>query len=208
MRSRNGGFGGIRRRFSWLFAVLLVGLTPLSAYAGAPTEQMKKTTEKLISLLSDPALKGPAQAEKRRTLLRKTADERFDWWEMSRRALGQHWRKLSDEEKKTFVDLFGQLLERTYMEKVEDYSGEKVFYVDETIDNDYATVEMRVLTSQNVEIPVVNKLKKKGEEWMIYDVSVEGVSLVNNYRTQFNSILSKSPFSELIEKLREKVSET
>jgi phospholipid transport system substrate-binding protein len=190
----------------WFVVAVVLAVVPLSAQAGTPMEQIKETTDKLISILSDPELKGLSQAEKRRKLIRKTADERFDWQEMSRRSLGHHWRKVSEEERKTFVDLFSQLLERTYMEKVEDYSGEKVFYVGETLDGDYATVEMKVLTSKNVEIPVVNKMKKNGGEWMIYDVSIEGVSLVNNYRSQFNSILSKSSFSELLEKLREKVS--
>lgn len=198
---------GKRSPFFWLTTALVLVAAPLTASAGVPTEQIKETTDKIISILADPELKGPAQAEKRRNLIRKTADDRFDWQEMSRRSLGQHWRKLSEEEKKTFVNLFSQLLERTYMEKVEDYSGEKVSYTGETIDGDYATVEMKVLTSKNVEIPVVNKMKKNGGEWMVYDVSIEGVSLVNNYRTQFSSILSKSSFAELLAKLQEKVSE-
>lgn len=192
----------------WLvFALVSAALLSSSASAGVPTEQLKASTDKIIEILSDPELKGPSQAEKRRSLIRQAADERFDWNEMSRRALGRHWAKLSEEEKKTFVDLFSRLLERTYMEKVEDYSGEKVFYVNETVESNYATVEMKVLTGKNMEIPVLNKMKKNGGEWMIYDVSIEGVSLVNNYRTQFNSILSKSPFSELLAMLREKVSE-
>jgi phospholipid transport system substrate-binding protein len=193
--------------FLVMVVILFLASVPWSASAEVPTEQLKKTTDKVILILADPGLKGPSQAEKRRALIRKIADERFDWQEMSRRSLGPHWAKLSEEEKKTFVNLFSQLLDRTYMERVEDYSGEKVSYTGEKIDGDYATVEMKVLTSKNTEVPVVNKLKKNREEWMIYDVSVEGVSLVNNYRTQFNSILSKSPFSELLAKLREKVSE-
>jgi phospholipid transport system substrate-binding protein len=198
---------GKRFPFLWLVVVLVLAVLPRPAFAGAPTEQLKQTTDKVISILTDPDLKGPSNAEKRRALIRKIADERFDWNEMSRRALGHHWKKLNEEEKKTFVKLFSQLLDRTYMEEVEDYSGEKATYTGETIDENYAIVEMKVLTSKNVEIPVVNKLKKKGEDWMIYDVAVEGVSFVNNYRTQFNSILSKSSVSELLAKLREKVSE-
>ena len=197
----------MRALFLGLVVVLVVVVLPSSASAGVPTEQLQKTTDKIILILTDPELKGPSQAEKRRSLIRKTADERFDWNEMSRRSLGYHWTKLNEEERKTFVGLFSQLLERTYMEKVEDYSGEKVLYVGETVDGDYATVEMKVLTAKNVDISVINKMKKNGGEWMIYDVSIEGVSLVNNYRTQFNSILSKSSFSDLLAKLREKISE-
>jgi len=188
----------------WSVVAGILVLVPLSAQAGTPTERVKETTDKIIAILTEADLKG--QPEKKRSLIRKAADEIFDWEEMSRRSLGPHWRKLSEEERKTFVGLFSRLLDRTYMERVEDYSGEKVFYVGENVDGDYASVEMKVLTSKNVEIPVVNKLKKNGGKWMIYDVSIEGVSLVNNYRSQFNSILSKSSFSELLEKLREKVS--
>jgi phospholipid transport system substrate-binding protein len=196
-----------KRFLFFALVVVLVLAIAASAFAELPTEQLKKTTDKAISVLTNPELKEPSQAEKRRALIRKIADERFDWQEMSRRSLGQHWVKLSEEDRKTFVSLFSQLLDRTYMEKVEDYSGERVFYTGEKVDGNYATVEMKVLTGKNIEIPVVNKLKKNDKEWMIYDVSVEGVSLVNNYRTQFNSILSKSSFSELLAKLREKLLE-
>ena len=196
-----------RRSFLlWLVTVFLLTGVSLSASAGTPTELIKETTDKIISILTDPDLKG--QPEKRRSLIRKAADEIFDWEEMSRRSLGHHWRKINEEERKTFVELFSQLLERTYMEKVEDYSGEKVSYLGgEKVEGDYATVEMKVLTSKNTEIPVVNKMKRTDGKWMVYDVAIEGVSLVNNYRTQFNSILSKSSFSELLDMLRKKISE-
>jgi len=134
-------------------------------------------------------------------------DERFDWEELSRRTLARHWLQRTPEEKKEFIALFAQLPERTYWSKVEDYSGEKVTYVGEQIDGDYGLVEVKVLTSKNTEIPVFYKLKKKEGDWLVYDISIEGVSLVNNYRAQFNDIIGKSSYRDLVKKLKEKIEE-
>jgi phospholipid transport system substrate-binding protein len=186
---------------------LVLGVYPIRAWAGLPTEQIKDTTNKIISIVTDPALKGPSQEEKKKSLIMKAVNERFDWREMSRRSLGPHWAKLSAEEKKNFESLFSQLLERTYLDRVENYSGEKVTYTGEKIEGDYATVETKVMTSKNVDTPVIYRLKKEGGSWLVYDISIEGVSLIYNYRTQFNSILSKSSYAELVAKLKEKIEE-
>jgi phospholipid transport system substrate-binding protein len=190
-----------------LVSVLLLVAFPLPVWAGLATEQVKSTTDKIIAIVSDPTLKEPAQEEKKKSLIMKAVNERFDWPEMSRRCLGPHWRKLNEDQRKNFVALFSQLLERTYLDRVESYSGEKVTYTGEKVDGDYATVESTVLTRKNVDTPVVYKLKKDGDSWLVYDISIEGVSLVYNYRTQFNSILSKSSYEELVAKLKEKVAE-
>jgi phospholipid transport system substrate-binding protein len=190
-----------------LVSVLLLVAFPLPVWAGLATEQVKSTTDKIIAIVTDPALKEPAQEEKKKSLIMKAVDERFDWREMSRRSLGRHWAKLNEDQRKDFVTLFSQLLERTYLDRVEGYSGEKVTYTGEKVDGDYATVESTVLTRKNVDTPVVYKLKKDGDSWLVYDISIEGVSLVYNYRNQFNSILSKSSYAELVAKLKEKVAE-
>jgi phospholipid transport system substrate-binding protein len=190
-----------------LVSVLLLVAFPLPVWAGFATEQVKSTTDKIIAIVTDPTLKEPAQEEKKKSLIMKAVNERFDWPEMSRRCLGPHWRKLNEDQRKNFVTLFSQLLERTYLDRVESYSGEKVTYTGEKVDGDYATVESTVLTRKNVDTPVVYKLKKDGDSWLVYDISIEGVSLVYNYRTQFNSILSKSSYEELVAKLKEKVAE-
>lgn len=176
-------------------------------WAGVPTDNVKETTDKIVSIVSDPALKGPAQEAQRRERIRKAVDELCDWEEMSRRSLGRHWAQRSEQEKKDFVHLFGQLLERTYIDKVEGYSGEKVSYVAERIDGDYAEVDVKVLTTKNMEIPVMYKMRSKGQKWWVYDIVIEGVSLVNNYRTQFNDILAKTSYDGLVKKLKEKVAE-
>lgn len=179
---------------------------PPHVFAGPATEQIKETSDEILAIISDPALKGSSHDEERRLLIRKAVDRRFDWEEMSRRSLARHWSKRSEEEKKEFVELFGQLLERTYLDKVEGYSGEKVEYVGESIDGGYGVVDVKILTSKNEEISVQYRLRNKGGSlWMVYDISVAGVSLVNNYRSQFNSILSRNPYSSLVERLKEKI---
>lgn len=183
--------------FSWAFP----------AWAGVPTEKVKETADKIIAIVSDPSLKDPAKAAQRRERIRRTVDELCDWEEMSRRSLGRHWAQRTEQEKKEFVHLFGQLLERTYIDKVEGYSGEKVIYLGERVDGDYAEVDVKVVTNKNTEIPVIYRMRAKDQKWWVYDMVIEGVSLVNNYRTQFSDIMAKSSFEGLMKKLREKSAE-
>jgi phospholipid transport system substrate-binding protein len=185
------------------FLGLLVSVPSL---AGAPTDQIRDTTDKIVAVVSNPAYRAPGRAQERRRLIREAVDERFDWEEMSRRSLARHWSRRTTQEKKEFIELFGKLLERTYLEKVEGYSGEKVRYVDEQIDPDdptYAVVKVKIVTQHDTEIPVGYRLKKKGAGWYVYDISIEGVSLINNYRKQFRGM----SYPTLIRKLKEKVSE-
>ena len=177
-------------------------------YAGEPTDQIKKTTDKIIEIVKNPALKALDKEPERRRLIRKAVDEVFDWEEMAKRTLGRHWRRRSESEKKEFIYLFGKLLERTYLDKVEGYSGEKVIYIGDRVEGNYALVKVKILTKQDTEIRVLYRMKKKAGKWMVYDISIEGVSLINNYRTQFNNILVRSSFKRLIEKLKAKVGES
>ena len=184
----------------------IVGVT-VSGLAGEPTEKIKETTGKILSILSHPPLKDPSKTPERRKLIRKAVDERFDWEEMARRSLAIHWVRRTNEEKKEFTRFYSDLLERTYMSKVESYSGEEVRYEGETKDGDYATVKVKILTRKKTDIPVEYRLKEEGNDWMVYDISIEGVSLVNNYRTQFNSIIAQSSYENLVRRLKAKVSE-
>jgi phospholipid transport system substrate-binding protein len=187
---------------AFLAAMFLIAALP--AWAGGPTDRMKETTDKVIAIVSDPALKGPEKAEEKKNSIRNVVDEVIDWEEMSRRSLGIHWQKRTDEEKREFVRLFSQLIEKTYRDKVEDYAGEKVNYMGEKLDGDYAEVESRILTSKNTEIPVNYKMTRKQGKWWVYDIVIEGVSFVNNYRTQFNSILASSSYPGLVKQLKAK----
>ena len=182
--------------------LLIFGLAA-SSLAGEPTDHIKKTTDKMINILNDPVLKN--NLEDRRKMLRNAVNERFDWPEMARRSLADHWNSRTEKEKKEFVPLFTDLLESAYMNRIENYSGDKVTYDDERVKGNYSLVKVTIFTDKQVEIPVAYKMKKKGPEWMIYDVAIEGVSLVNNYRQQFDSIILGSSYQGLVEKIKEKV---
>jgi phospholipid transport system substrate-binding protein len=186
--------------------LLFIGMA-VPAVAGEPTEKIRQTTDKILSILGNEALRDPSRAKERRRLIRSAIDERFDWEEMARRSLATHWAKRTPEEKKEFVRLFSDLLERAYMSKIEEYSGEKVRYEGEVIDGEYAVVKVNIATKKSKDIPVEYRLKKERNDWFVYDVSIEGVSLVNNYRTQFNSIILESTYENLVKKMKEKLAQ-
>ncbi|MBW1921916.1 MAG: ABC transporter substrate-binding protein [Deltaproteobacteria bacterium] len=195
----------LRRFLFVLWGIVVVGAGNGIGWAGTPTDQIRETTDKILKIVSDPALKGEAHAADRRRRIRAVVDERFDWEEMSRRTLARHWRKRTPAEKKEFIRLFGHLLERTYLDRVEGYSGEKVIYEGEAVDGDYGIVKVKIVTRKETEIPVKYRVKRKDGQWYVYDISIQGVSLINNYRRQFNSIIVGSSYKKLIKKLKAKV---
>jgi phospholipid transport system substrate-binding protein len=180
-------------------------LVPSSpALAGEPTNQVKQTVDAVLEILRNKELKKPEKREQRRAQIRKTVSERFDFAEMAKRSLAQHWKKRTPEEQKEFVPLYTDLLENTYIRKIERYEDEKVVYVGEKIEGDYATVKTNIVTTKETEIPIEYRLMKAGNQWKAYDVVIEGVSLVNNYRNQFNSIMRSGSYEELIKRLKSK----
>jgi phospholipid transport system substrate-binding protein len=179
-------------------------LLTAAAWAGQVTDQLKQKVDRALKVLGDQSLKAPGMEIKRRQTLRAIGDEIFDWEEMAKRSLGIHWKERTPEEKKEFVKLFADLLERTYMDKIEKYSGEKITYVNETIEGRYALLESKIQTKNDTEVAVNYWLINKNGTWWVYDVSVEGVSLIKNYRTQFNEILARSSYQELVKKLKSK----
>lgn len=198
-----GGGGALLRGLVVLAAVVLTGLVADRVQAGEPTEAMRATIDEVLKILADKELKQPPKANERRQLLEKVVGERFDYQEMSRRSLGAQWNNLSDKEKQEFVSLFQTLLVNTYADKVESYSGDGVQYVNERTEKDYAEVRTKVLTGKT-EIPLDYRLLNKGSAWRVYDVVVDGVSLVNNYRGQFTKILRTSSYADLVDQLRKK----
>lgn len=186
---------------------LALWLLPALSTAGAPTEQIRGTIDRTIGILKDPALSGKDKKEERRDLLRKEIEPAFDFQEMSKRSLGANWRDRTPEERDRFIGLFRELLENSYLGKIESYRGEEIRYGKETVDGPYAQVKTFVVTTRGQEIPVDYRLFSDGGRYRVYDVVIEGISLVNNYRSQFNSILQKSSFAELMEKLRSTIRE-
>lgn len=183
--------------------LLLGGVAAQPAVAGGATEAMKHTIDEVLATLRDKELKQPGKAEERRQRLEKIVGDRFDYQEMSRRSLGAPWNTLSDKDKQEFVALFQTLLTNSYADKIESYSGEGVKYLNERTENEYAEVRTKVLTGK-VEIPLDYRLLNKGGDWRVYDVVVDGVSLVNNYRGQFSKILRSSNYADLVDQLRKK----
>ena len=134
--------------------------------------------------------------------MRKVADEIFDFAATARRALGRHWAARTPQEREEFVKLFGDLLERSYISKIELYGGEKIQYVSDRIDGETALVQSKLLTKTGSEVPIEYRMLRKGDRWLVYDVVIEGVSLVANYRTQFNKIIQTSSYQELVKKMK------
>ena len=184
-------------------AVIFLTLSTVPGYAGAPTDAMKSTVDEVLRIVRDKELKQPEKIGERRQLLEKVVNSRFDYTEMSRRALGAPWNQLTDEQKQEFVALFRTLLTNSYAEKIETYSGEGVQYLNERTEKDYAEVRTKVLSGKT-DIPLDYRLISKADDWHVYDVVVDGVSLVNNYRGQFTKILRTSSYSDLVEQLRKK----
>ena len=182
---------------------LLGGVTVQPAVAGGATEAMKSTIDEVLKIIQDKELKQPGKAEERRQRLEQVVGDRFDYQEMSRRALGAPWNTLSDKDKQEFVALFKTLLTNSYSDKVETYSGEGVQYLNERTEKDYAEVRTKVLSGKT-EIPLDYRLLNKGVDWRVYDVVVDGVSLVSNYRGQFSKILRSSNYADLVDQLRKK----
>jgi phospholipid transport system substrate-binding protein len=178
-------------------------LTMQAAAGGQATDQLKATIDEMIRVLSDKELKKPDRAEERRKVLEKIIGERFSYEEMSKRALGAQWNKLDDAKRKEFVSLFQRHLSNAYAGKIEGYKGEQVHFLNERLEDPYAEVRSKIVT-EKVEIPLDYRLVNKSGDWRVYDVVVDGVSLVNNYRGQFSRIIRSSSYEDLVERLRKK----
>lgn len=192
--------------FRWpvvVFLLMVIVAIPVPSIAGDPSSAMKGTIDEVLRIVRDKELKQPAKAKTRRQLLETVVAARFDYTEMSRRALGAPWNQLTDQQKQEFVDLFRMLLTNSYADKIETYSGEDVQYLNERTEKEYAEVRTKVLSGKT-EIPLDYRLIHKADEWRVYDVVVDNVSLVNNYRGQFAKILRASSYTDLVDQLRKK----
>jgi phospholipid transport system substrate-binding protein len=182
-----------------------------TAIAGEPQEKVKQTITDVIAILQDKSLQAPEQTEARRAKIRQVVQQRFGFEEMAKRALGQHWRKLTPAQRQEFVPLFSDLLERSYIGKIESAVTEeapKILYTKETIDKDgYATVGTEIVNPNDLNVAVDYRLFKRNDNWEAYDINIEGVSLVNNYRTQFNKIISQESYEGLVKKLKLKIAQ-
>ncbi len=195
------------RQLCLILAGFLALCLPGTAGAGAPTDQLKAHIDQVIKILENPELKVDGLVKERRSAVRKVANDIFDFAETAKRSLARHWQGRTDKEREEFVDLFADLLERSYISKIELYGGEKIQYAGERIDGDVATVSTRIVTKHGTELPIDYRMLRREDRWLVYDFSFEGVSLISNYRTQFNKIVQTSSYGELVKKMRTKQEE-
>jgi len=194
---------------SWrilLAAIAIVGLalSHSQAAAGLPTDQIKTTVERAVAVLKDPKLKPAAKTQERRDQLKQILFARFDFTEMAKRSLGANWRRRTAQEQEEFVHLFTEVLERAYADIIESYSDEKIIYLYEKVDGSYADVNSKIITAKGEEYTIGYKAQLAGNEWKVYDVVAENISLVNNYRSQFTRVISKFSYEELVRRLKDK----
>lgn len=194
------------RHHGWSMVGLLLALCvyPYTANAGLATDQLKQSVEKVQAILSDKSLKGPAKLEERRQKLREVMNSRFDFDEMAKRSLGPEWQKHSPEEQKEFVSVFTGLLEASYFDKLESYNGEKVRFVNERQDQDVTEVNTKITDNKGQAYSVNYRLHDVNGDWKVFDVIIENISLVNNYRSQFNRVLAKSSYQDLVQAMNQK----
>lgn len=167
------------------------------------TEQLKPTLDELIVILKDESLQGDENKVERRTKIMATVKKGFDFREMSKRVLGRTWKTISDEQREYFTELMTKLLENVYIGKLEGYSGKQLVYSNERQKGSRAQVTT-LIEHEGVELPIHYILKNKNDKWMVYDINIEGVSLVRNYMEQFKSILRKDKFEGLVKVIEEK----
>ena len=176
--------------------------TPVFA---ATIDDVKKTVDEVVRIVSDKELK--KSTPQRRLALKRTISVIFDYGEMAKRSLGKHWNPRTPDEKKEFTELFATLLENSYASKIESYNNEKIVYIKNTVDGDYSEVKSKVVTAKRDEFTLDYRLLNQNGKWMVYDVVIEGVSLVSNYRSQFNRIITANGYPALVKKLQNKSNE-
>jgi phospholipid transport system substrate-binding protein len=187
------------RRLIPLLAILLVAPGP-AAWAGPATDQLRVYTDQVTKILQNPAMTLP----ERREAVRHVAEQVFDVNETAQRALGQHWQQRTPAEREEFVKLFANLLEQTYISRIDEYGGEKLTYVGEQLDGDRGVVRARITTKNGTEVPIESRVLLRGNRWLIYDILIENLSLISNYRSQFDRVIRTASYEELVKRLQTK----
>jgi len=180
-------------------------VSPLEANSAVPLDMLKIHIDKVLEVLRDPALKGESERKVKKERIRVISEEMFDFTELSKRSLAQNWDKFNPDQQKEFIRLYKSLLEETYSEKVTSYTDEKIV-IKKDVNLSEKTVEVQTtVITKTSEVPIYYRLIEKNGDWKVYDVVIEGVSLVSNYRTQFREILASKTPEALLEVLRNKV---
>ncbi|MFH0727426.1 MAG: ABC transporter substrate-binding protein [Pseudomonadota bacterium] len=196
----------MKKRFTVAVLILLL-IAPFPAVAATPMETMRSYIDRVLQVLRDPALKGEPGKKMKTEKIVTIADDLFDFEELSKRTLGQNWKQFSRDQQNEFVSLYKSLLKKTYSDKIISYNDEGILFGKETALSEKTSEIETTLKTQTADIPINYRLILKDGRWTAYDVIVEGISLINNYRSQFREILANKPPEGLIEVLRKKVSD-
>jgi phospholipid transport system substrate-binding protein len=193
------------KRYVISMTFILCLIAPAYAFAGVPLDTVKGNVDKVLEVLRDPALKAESAKKVKKERIMTIAEKMFDFAELSRRTLAQNWNKLSPAQQQEFINLYKSLLADTYADKILQYTDETIVFSKE-ISLTEKTVEIQsTVQRKNGDIPIYYRVIQEGDRWRIYDVVIEGVSLINNYRSQFREILANNPPESLLETLRKKV---
>lgn len=196
--------GTVKKQFA-IFILLMILMSPIKVLAGAPLDTVKANVTSVLDVLRDPKLKGEAGKEVKAQRIVVAAEKLFDFVELSKRTLGLNWNKFTPEQRKEFVELFKTILKDAYVEKITAYTNEQVNFNKEVSLSDNAVEIQSVVAAKSGEVPIYYRVMKKENDWKVFDVVIEGVSLISNYRTQFREILGNNPPEKLLETLRKKV---
>jgi phospholipid transport system substrate-binding protein len=197
---------GIHARILWTLLFLFALCSVHGAWAGPPTDHLRDGVDRVAQILKNPELAGDKRADARRAAISTAADMIFDLTETAQRSLGQHWAQRTPAEHKEFVRLFTELFHRTYLSKVDQFNSEMTI-LDETVDGNHAVVRTTLLLSKGGEMSLDYLMHHPGDRWQVYDLNIDGISLVANYRAQFNKIIRRSSYEALVTTLRSRQAE-
>jgi len=172
------------------------------AWAATPTDQLRDGVDRVFKILRDPQMAGDANATQRRSAILTAAGSIFDFGEMAKRSLGQHWTARTPAERSQFTALFTELMQHSYISKVDQHGGAKMVFLGETVDGDYAAVRTTIPLSNGSEMPLEYRMHNAGARWQVYDISIDGISLISNYRAQFNKVIRTASYETLVAKLK------
>ena len=181
-------------------------LLPVTSTAGGPTEQVRATVDRVLAIVRNPNAKSKVQIDAQRAKLVKVISPRFDFSEMAKRSLGRHWAARTSEEHREFVTVFATLMGKSYADNIESYTTQNVLYIRESEDQNYAQVDTKIVAENGSPFSINYKMHRVDGEWRIYDLVIEDISVVNNYRSQFDRIIARSSFADLVQTMKEKQS--
>ena len=189
-----------------LLILLSYLLLPVTSTAGGPMEQVRATVDRVLAIVRNPNAKSKVQVDAQRAKLVEVISPRFDFSEMAKRSLGRHWAARTSAEQREFVKVFATLMGRSYADNIESYTTQNVLYIRESEDQNYAQVDTKILAENGSPLSINYKLHSVDSEWKIYDLVIENISMVNNYRSQFDRIIARSSFTDLVQTMKDKQS--